>query len=117
MFKTEGHLVKKVWKNGKIQEDIEVTESGDNQGIELVIRDKDNVKTFNISSDELLREYMGRKSCNLSLNERLGLLLSNSKKSATRKKTSRDGKNKENNDKGKGNGKGKNKDKRKTKRK
>lgn len=75
MLKTQGYMMKKVWQNGRLKEDIEVAEKGDDEGIRLVIRDKEDVEDVEIPREVLLRAMFSEKPSSQSLKERLDKLI------------------------------------------
>jgi hypothetical protein len=71
MLRTKGYMMKKVWENGKLREDIEMSEEGNDDGVRLVIRDKDVVEDVAISRDAILRAMFKEKPSSQPLTERL----------------------------------------------
>lgn len=76
MFLTKGYITKKVWKDGKLKEDIEAIERGNDSGIKLVIRDKDQINAVKIPKKDILRTIMEQPASNNSLEERLMSIIS-----------------------------------------
>jgi len=71
MLRTEGYMKKKVWENGRLREDIEMSEKGNDEGVRLVIRDKDVVEDISIPREAILRAMFSEKPSSRSLTERL----------------------------------------------
>lgn len=71
MLRTKGYMMKKVWENGRLREDIEMSEEGNDQGIKLVIRDKDIVEDIAIPREAILRAMFSEKPSSRPLTERL----------------------------------------------
>lgn len=76
MFLTKGYITKKVWKDGKLKEDIEAIERGNDSGIKLVIRDKDQINSVKIPKKDILRTIMEQPASNDTLEERLRSIIS-----------------------------------------
>lgn len=63
--------MKKVWENGRLREDVEMSEKGDDEGVHLVIRDKNVVEEVAIPREAILRAMFNEKPSSQSLTERL----------------------------------------------
>ena len=71
MLRTEGYMMKKVWENGKLREDVEMSEKGNDEGVHLVIRDKNVVDEVAIPREAILRAMFNEKPSSQPLTERL----------------------------------------------
>ena len=71
MLRTEGYMMKKVWENGKLREDVEMSEKGNDEGVRLVIRDKNVVEEVAVPREAILRAMFNEKPSSQPLTERL----------------------------------------------
>ena len=71
MLRTEGYMMKKVWENGRLREDVEMSEKGNDEGVHLVIRDKNVVEEVAIPREAILRAMFNEKPSSQPLTERL----------------------------------------------
>lgn len=88
MLRTKGYMMKKVWENGELREDLEMKEEGDDEGIRLVIRDKDVVEDVEIPRNDVIRAMFTEKPSSHSLEERLLKLIESAENRKTRRKQS-----------------------------
>ena len=86
MLRTEGYMMKKVWENGKLREDVEMSEKGDDEGVHLVIRDKNVVEEVAIPREAILRAMFNEKPSSQPLTERLVELVDTSSSKANKAK-------------------------------
>ena len=84
MLRTEGYMMKKVWENGKLREDVEMSEKGNDDGVHLVIRDKNVIEEVAIPREAILREMFSKKPSSQPLTERLVELVETSSQSSRR---------------------------------
>lgn len=63
--------MKKVWENGQLREDVEMSERGNDEGVRLVIRDKNVVEEVAIPREAILRAMFNEKPSSRPLTERL----------------------------------------------
>ena len=84
MLRTEGYMMKKVWENGKLREDVEMSEKGNDEGVHLVIRDKNVVEEVAIPREAILRAMFNEKPSSQPLTERLVELVETSSPSSRR---------------------------------
>ena len=63
--------MKKVWENGQLREDVEMSERGNDEGVHLVIRDKNVVEEVAIPREAILRAMFSEKPSSRPLTERL----------------------------------------------
>lgn len=73
--------MKKVWENGKLREDVEMSEKGNDEGVRLVIRDKNVVEEVAIPREAILRAMFNEKPSSQPLTERLVELVDTSSSS------------------------------------
>ena len=85
MLRTEGYMMKKVWENGKLREDVEMSEKGNDEGVHLVIRDKNVVEEVAIPREAILRAMFNEKPSSQPLTERLVELVETSSSSRANK--------------------------------
>ena len=81
MLRTEGYMMKKVWENGRLREDVEMSEKGNDEGVHLVIRDKNVVEEVAIPREAILRAMFNEKPSSQPLTERLVELVDTSSSS------------------------------------
>ena len=77
--------MKKVWENGKLREDVEMSEKGNDEGVHLVIRDKNVVEEVAIPREAILRAMFNEKPSSQPLTERLVELVETSSSSRANK--------------------------------
>jgi hypothetical protein len=82
MLRTEGYMMKKVWENGNLREDVEMSEKGNDEGVRLVIRDKNVVEEVAIPREAILRAMFNEKPSSQPLTERLVELVDTSSPSS-----------------------------------
>ena len=85
MLRTEGYMMKKVWENGHLREDVEMSEQGNDEGVHLVIRDKNVVEEVAIPREAILRAVFSEKPSSQPLTERLVELVETSSSSRANK--------------------------------
>ncbi len=76
--------MKKVWENGQLREDVEMSERGNDEGVRLVIRDKNVVEEVAIPREAILRAMFNEKPSSQPLTERLVELVETSSSPARR---------------------------------
>lgn len=87
MIKSNGYMMKQVWENGVLKQDIEAIEDGDDEGISLVIRDKENIENVRLPRDALLRAIFQEEPSSNSLMSRLKVMTENVDKKSGHRKT------------------------------
>lgn len=87
MIKSNGYMMKQVWENGVLKQDIEAIEDGDDEGISLIIRDKENIENIRLPRDALLRAIFKEEPSSNSLMSRLKMMTENVAEKSGRRKT------------------------------
>ena len=89
MLRTEGYMMKKVWENGHLREDVEMSEQGNDEGVHLVIRDKNVVEEVAIPREAILRAVFSEKPSSRPLTERLVELVETSSSPSSRRSSAK----------------------------
>jgi len=79
---TSGYGMGKVWQNGHLQEDIEVITQKNNKGLQLVVRDKDNIEYMRVPNEKLFEIVLQQAKQVPSLDKRISALLENKERSS-----------------------------------
>ena len=82
---TSGYGMGKVWHNGRLKEDFEIIGKEDHQGLQLVVRDKDEVEYMRVPSEKLFEIVLQETQPHPCLERRIGSLLATKK--APKRKT------------------------------
>ena len=72
---TSGYGMGKVWHNGRLEEDFEIIGKGDRHGLQLVVRDKDEIEYTKVPSEKLFEIVLQQTQPAPCLDKRIADLL------------------------------------------
>jgi hypothetical protein len=78
---TSGYGMGKIWHNGRLEEDYEIVGKEDRDGIQLIVRDKDEVEYMRVPNEKLFDIVLQQPRQHPCLDERISMLLSSKPKS------------------------------------
>jgi len=79
----------KVWHNGRLEEDYEIIGKEDRQGLQLVVRDKDEIEYMRVPSEKLFEIVLQQTQQHPCLDRRIESLLAEKRHKNIRKSTKR----------------------------
>lgn len=74
---TSGYGMGKLWRNGRLEEDFEVIGQENHEGLQLVVRDKDNIEYMRVPNEKLFEIVLQQPKQISRLDQRITALLEN----------------------------------------